>query len=85
MFRLTFHQIIILLLIFGISSCSHVNDKLKLAEKLMETAPDSSLHILRSIHSQNFMSSSHRAFYSLLMSQALDKKDIIVKSDSLIS
>jgi DNA-binding CsgD family transcriptional regulator len=31
------------------------------------------------------MSQSHRALYSLLMSQALDKKDIKVKSDSLIT
>lgn len=84
MFKLTFQYIIILLLVLGINSCSHVNDKLKLAENLMETAPDSSLHILRSINSENFMSQSHRALYSLLMSQALDRNDIKVKSDSLI-
>jgi len=54
------------------------------ADQLMETAPDSSLHILQKINSRKYKRESNKALYALLMSQALDKNDVKVESDSLI-
>jgi len=51
----------------------------------METAPDSSLHILQKLKPNLFSTHSDKAIYALLMSQALDKNDIKVESDSLIT
>lgn len=64
--------------------CSNVPDKLKTAESLMETAPDSAYHLLQKIKPGQLNTRSDKAFYALLMSQALDKKNIQVESDSLI-
>jgi len=50
----------------------------------METQPDSALHTLQNIHSDRLIKPSDKALYALLMSQALDKNDIKVASDSLI-
>ncbi|MDD3322815.1 MAG: LuxR C-terminal-related transcriptional regulator [Paludibacter sp.] len=55
-----------------------------MAEQLMETAPDSALHILKRLHPNKLSGSSNRALYAILMSQALDKNDIKVESDSLV-
>jgi len=54
------------------------------ADKLMETRYDSSLLLLKKISSPKNLSSSDRALYSLLYSQALDKCDQYIESDSLI-
>lgn len=65
-------------------ACSSTDGELKLAEQLIETSPDSAFQILQKIKSGRYMNKSDHALYALLMSQALDKKDIKVKSDSLI-
>ncbi|MEI6754641.1 MAG: tetratricopeptide repeat protein [Paludibacter sp.] len=51
----------------------------------MNTAPDSSLHLLRKLSANKMHGSYNRALYALLMTQALDKNDSIVDNDSLIS
>jgi hypothetical protein len=51
----------------------------------METAPDSSLQILRKLQIKNISGSYNKALYALLMIQALDKKDIKIENDSLTS
>ena len=57
---------------------------MKTAERLMETAPDSSLHILQQINPHKLYSSSNKALYALLMNQAMFKNRIKVESYSLI-
>jgi tetratricopeptide (TPR) repeat protein len=64
--------------------CSISPKDLQTAEQLMETAPDSSLHILQSISHNNYMSESERALYGLLMFQAQDKNFIPLTPDTLI-
>lgn len=52
----------------------------------MESDPDSALHILQHMHTNNIMmSSSDRAFYGLLYFQALDKNKLTLQPDSLIN
>jgi len=74
-----------LLLCLSFLGCSHTADKLNFSEQLMETAPDSALHILQKLKLSLFTSSADKALYALLLSQALDKNDIKIESDSLIS
>lgn len=54
------------------------------AEALMETLPDSALHVLRSLPDLSLLENELQARYCLLLSQALDKNGIEIKSDSLI-
>jgi len=54
------------------------------ADNLMETHPDSSLLLIKKISTPKKLSSSDKALYSLLYSQALDKCDQYLESDSLI-
>src|ERR1035437_2342273 len=77
--------VLLILLSLVFFSCSHTSVKLKTAEQLMSTSPDSSLRILQKLKLNLFTSRSDKALYALLMSQALDKKNVEVKSDSLIS
>lgn len=76
--------LITLLCLPAIYGCSGIPDKLKTAERLMQTTPDSSYHILQHIKPTHLYSHSDKALYALLMSQALDKNEIKVESDSLI-
>ncbi|MFT3751505.1 MAG: hypothetical protein QM800_01000 [Paludibacter sp.] len=74
-------QLLIPFLLFLVSACNQVSNELQLAEQLLETAPDSILHILNKINPGNFESPSHRALYGLLYFEALDKKDKPLKPD----
>lgn len=78
------HFCIIVIVAITIGSYTGTSTKINTAEQLMETAPDSALHILKQIHRTELIGTSNRALYALLMSQALDKNDIKVESDSLI-
>jgi tetratricopeptide (TPR) repeat protein len=51
----------------------------------MESHPDSALKILKGVRTIQLIKPSDKALYALLMSQALDKNDIKLESDSLIS
>jgi hypothetical protein len=68
-----------------LSGCSTVPNELIIAEQLIETAPDSALHILRKLNGKTIKGAYNHALYALLMSRALDKNDIKVESDSLIT
>ena len=61
-----------------------VDTQLKQADCLMLHHPDSSLAILQGIDRNSLGKESQRACYSLLLSEALDRNSIYVKSDSLI-
>jgi len=54
------------------------------ADSLMEEYPDSALHILESIESQQLTVQADRAYYALLLTQARDKNYIVQTDDSLI-
>ncbi len=85
MSKIFFRFLLILSVAIGILSCTRTPHDLTLAEQLMETAPDSALHILQRFQSQKLTRASDKAYYALLMSQALDKNDIKSESDSLIA
>ena len=83
------HLLFIIVLCVLVSAChnSSPHDKaiLKRADKLMESRPDSALRLLKTLHSPKTLSSADHALFALLMSQALDKCDQYVESDSLIN
>ncbi|MBP1640968.1 MAG: regulatory protein LuxR [Bacteroidetes bacterium] len=79
----------ILSLLFVLSSCRHSSQQnavlLSKADKIMEQSPDSALLWLKKIQQpKELLSSKDFALYSLLLSQAYDKNDIEIRSDSLI-
>jgi cbb3-type cytochrome oxidase subunit 3 len=89
LFLFAMRQLLILLsLCLLVASCGHTSpqDKVLLAraDSLMEAHPDSALTLLKHITDSKRLSSSDHALYALLMSQALDKNNIEVQSDSLI-
>jgi len=65
-------------------SCSEVPNGLKTADQLMESSPDSALRILKHINPHKLYTPSDKAWYALLMSQALDRNDIKLETDSII-
>jgi tetratricopeptide (TPR) repeat protein len=64
--------------------CSLLPNKMKTAEQLMETSPDSALHLLQQIKPNQTLSSADQALYGLLLFEALDKKYLPLKPDSAI-
>lgn len=66
-------------------NCSVMPDRLKTAEQLIETNPDSALHILRKSTPTALSSDAHRALYGLLLFKALDKQLLPLKPDSVIN
>jgi tetratricopeptide (TPR) repeat protein len=81
--RLKLHFIIIIFS-FILASCSLSPNELKLAEKIMDTSPDSALHLLQKMQSVHSMSDASRAMYGLLYFQALEKSSKPLQPDSLI-
>ena len=74
-----------LLSILLFSSCSNgVKQQLINAETLMDSRPDSALHILHTINNRSIHNYSTKALHALLYSQALDKNWIDVDNDSLV-
>ena len=67
------------------SACSLVPNELKIAEKLLESNPDSALHTLQHMSTVKKMSDANRALYGLLYFEALEKKNKPLQPDSLIS
>lgn len=76
---------ITLLFLFLVFSCkSGVQVTLDKAEALLDQKPDSALIILQGTQQNNLRTIQEDARYALLMSKALDKNYIDVRSDSLI-
>jgi len=67
-----------------LASCSFSPNELKLAERIMETSPDSALHILQHMQPIKTLSDENKAMYGLLYFQALEKANKPLKPDSLI-
>jgi len=74
----------LVLLLLSLVGCLHTPHDLQRAERLMESDPDSSLHILQHISPNNYISNSDRALYGLLMFQAQDKNYLPLTPDKLI-
>jgi len=66
-------------------SCSLLPNKMKTAEQLMETSPDSALHLLQQIKPNQSLSSADQALYGLLLFEALSKNKLPLKPDSAIN
>lgn len=64
--------------------CSFTPNELKIAEKMLDSKPDSALFILEHINPRNLKFDSNRALYGLLLYQALDKNEKPLVADSLI-
>lgn len=75
-------------LFFMLLSCSEktdaIADSLQRAEKYMEAHPDSALIILQEILNPEELQGKNQADYGMLMTQALDKNYLPLKTDSLI-
>ena len=84
MSKFLLHGWVMLLLMAGMSACSMVPNELTTAEQLIETAPDSALHILRRLAPSAYKSDKNRALYGLLMIRTLDKKLLPLKPDSIL-
>lgn len=71
-----------------IAACRHTTPEQKAllfqADSVISSHPDSALHWLRNIDNYHHLKKSDRALYALLMTQALDKCDSVVSSDTLI-
>ena len=79
-----FRFLIYALLCIFLCSCYETPNGLNTADSLMESSPDSALQILKQIHPNKLYTSSNEAWYALLMSQALDRNDIKLETDSII-
>lgn len=76
---------IIIFLVVAVGCDSRGRLRLNRAEAIMESSPDSALHILDSIDSGSLNRSSDRALYALLSTQARIKTYEPLTDDSLIS
>ena len=77
-------RILLPLFLLSLAGCSFIPNELKTAESLIETAPDSALHILRHLSPTLYKSDQTRALYGLLLIRTLDKKHLPLKPDSLL-
>jgi tetratricopeptide (TPR) repeat protein len=78
------HIYIIAFICILVTGCTLPSPELKTAEQLIETKPDSALHILRNLSPDTYKSGANRALYGLLLIRSLDKKHLPLKPDSLL-
>ena len=78
-------QISIFLLCISFMACSLVPNELKTSERIMQTHPDSALAILKKYYPVKFNNDAEKAYFGLLYFQALDKNELTLAPDSLIS
>ncbi len=80
--------IIFLFLVCSFIACHQTSQKekqlLSSADSIISVHPDRALHLLSNIDNYRHLASPDRALYALLMTQALDKCDSVVASDTLI-
>ncbi len=74
-------------LLLSIASCRRDNaalERMRHAEAIMHTAPDSALAIIRSIPDSTLHSAEARALHALLLTQALDKNYLDLPDETLL-
>nr|WP_321375598.1 hypothetical protein [uncultured Bacteroides sp.] len=76
--------LIALCIILGLSSCNRSQNLLQRAEAIMESNPDSALTLLRGIKNPNKLSKCNHALYTLLMAQAMDKKQLEITDNAFL-
>lgn len=82
--RRLFPLVLLTCMVLSCTSQKPVDSALKHAGCVMSCCPDSALVLLQEINRNDLKKDSQRAYYSLLLSEALDRNAIYVKSDSLI-
>jgi len=82
---LKFRLYIFILVCHVLGSCSHSSHNLQQVERLIESAPDSALCLLRQMQPNKLTLPSDRALYGILLFQALDKNFQTLKPDSVIN
>jgi len=65
-------------------SCSHTNEQMLQAEKLIETAPDSAMAILQK-YNYNSLTDKDKALYGLVYVRIRDKKLLSLEPDSFLN
>nr|MBP7473610.1 hypothetical protein [Prevotella sp.] len=75
------------LILFLFCECheNKIERQLSSVDSLLEPYPDSALKMVRKIDRSKLTCSSDRAYYGLVLTEALYKNDVKVKSDSLIA
>ena len=74
-----------LILSFVLVGCSLMPNEMKTAQKIMDSNPDSALHILQRMHPNQSFLDADRALYGILLFQALDKSNKPLQPDSAIN
>ena len=82
--KLTGQIFVFYFLFVVISSCSNPPEELQKVETLIESKPDSALHILRNISTEKYKSDKNKALYGLLLIEALDRLKLPMLPDSLL-
>ena len=83
--RISIPLIISTIIFFSCTGSRQTDYDLQRAECLMFQHPDSSLAILQGIDGSSLRTNADRANHALLLSQALERNGITVKSDSIIT
>lgn len=83
--NLKFILYIFILFCIVLESCSDSSRNLQHVERLVETAPDSALLLLRQIQPNKLTCPADRALYGVLLFQALDRNFQGLKPDSVIN
>ena len=66
------------------TNCTNTPSELQKAESLIESKPDSALHILRNLSPKTCKSDENKALYGLLITEALDRLKLPLLPDSVI-
>ncbi len=77
--------VICFLLSVFLIGCSLMPNEMKTAQKIMDSNPDSALHILQRMHPNQSFLDADRALYGILLFQALDKSNKPLQPDSAIN
>ena len=80
--KLPFICVLLSVLMIG---CSLMPNEMKTAQKIMDSNPDSALHILQRMHPNQSFLDADRALYGILLFQALDKSNKLLQPDSAIN
>ena len=78
-------SVICFLLSVLLIGCSLMPNEMKTAQKIMDSNPDSALHILQRMHPNQSFLNADRALYGILLFQALDKSNKTLQPDSAIN
>jgi len=79
------HLFLYFLICYWLVGCTSVPTEMVVAERIVETHPDSALNILQKLKPEKYQSNSNRALFGLLLFHALEKTDKKMQPDSVIN